>query len=60
VDFRKLNVVTKKNPYPLPFTNEVFNIIASHKTYSFLDGFFGYHWVFITVENQYKIVFIID
>jgi hypothetical protein len=22
VDFKKLNVVTKKDPYPLPFTNE--------------------------------------
>jgi hypothetical protein len=22
VDFRKLNVATKKDPYPLPFTNE--------------------------------------
>jgi hypothetical protein len=25
VDFRKLNVATKKNPYPLPFIDEVIN-----------------------------------
>jgi hypothetical protein len=30
VDFRKLNV-TKKYPYPLPFTNEVINIIVGHE-----------------------------
>ncbi len=23
IDFKKLNVATKKDPYPLPFTNEV-------------------------------------
>ncbi len=26
--FKKLNVVTKKDPYPLPFTNEVINTIV--------------------------------
>ncbi len=28
VDFRKLNMATKKNPYPLPFFDEVLNTIA--------------------------------
>jgi hypothetical protein len=31
VDFRKLNVATQKYPYPLPFTNEVLNIVARSK-----------------------------
>jgi hypothetical protein len=39
VDFRKLNAVTKKDPHPLPFTNEVINIVAGHEVYLFLDGF---------------------
>jgi hypothetical protein len=43
VDFQKLNVATKKNPYPLSFTEEVFNIVAIQETYSFLDGFSIYH-----------------
>jgi hypothetical protein len=43
VDFKKLNVPTKKDPYPLPFTNEVLNIIVGHDVYSFLDGYFRYH-----------------
>jgi hypothetical protein len=27
IDFRKLNVATKKDPYPLPFIDEVLNTI---------------------------------
>jgi hypothetical protein len=36
-----LNVATKKDPYPLSFTDEVINIIVGHEVYTFLDGFFG-------------------
>jgi len=43
VDFRKLNVATKKDPYPLPFIDEVQNIIVDHDAYSFLDGYFENH-----------------
>ncbi len=39
VDFTKLNVATNKDPYLLPFTNELTNIIARHEVYTFLDGF---------------------
>jgi hypothetical protein len=42
VDFRKLNATTKKDPYMLPFIDEVINIVIKHKVYTFLDGFFGY------------------
>jgi hypothetical protein len=28
VDFKKLNKVTKKSPYPLPFFDEVLNIVT--------------------------------
>jgi len=31
IDFRKLNVATKKDPYPLPFTYEVLNTIARYE-----------------------------
>jgi hypothetical protein len=39
VDFRKFNVATKKDPYPLPFTEEVIITIARHEVYTFVDGF---------------------
>jgi len=34
VDFMKLNVDTKKDPYPLLFTNEMLNIVTSYEAYS--------------------------
>jgi hypothetical protein len=43
VGFRKLNNVTKNDPYPLPFCNEVLNTIAWYEAYSFLDGYSRYH-----------------
>jgi hypothetical protein len=51
VDFGKLNATTKKDPYPLPFTDEVINTIVGHEVYTFLYGFFGYHQISITPKN---------
>jgi len=39
IDFKKLNVATKKDPYPLLFTDEVLNIVAGYEAYYFLDGY---------------------
>ncbi len=39
IDFRKQNATTKKDPYPLPFTNEILNTIARYEAYSFLNGY---------------------
>jgi hypothetical protein len=58
IDFKKLNATTKKDPYSLPFTNEVFNTIAGHDAYSFLDGYFGHHHISITLEDRYKTTFV--
>jgi hypothetical protein len=49
VDFSKLNVATKKDPYLLPFTNEVINIIAKHEVYNFFDDFSRYHKISIAL-----------
>jgi hypothetical protein len=54
VDFWKLNVAIKKDPYFLPFTNEVINIIVGHEVYTFLLGFYRYHKISIALEDQYK------
>jgi hypothetical protein len=43
MDFRKLNVAKKTEPYPLPFMEEILNMVLGHEVYSFLDGFLGYH-----------------
>ncbi len=59
MDFRKLNGTTKKDPYPLPFTN-VIKTITRHEVYTFLDCSFRYHHISITSKNYYKIAFVID
>jgi hypothetical protein len=39
-NFRILNATTKKVSYPLPFINEILNIITRYEANSFLDGFY--------------------
>jgi hypothetical protein len=60
VDFIKLNKATKKNPYPLPFFDEVLNIVARYEAYSFLNGYSGYHQISIAFVDTYKTTFEID
>jgi hypothetical protein len=60
IDFRKLNVATKKDPYTLPFTNEMLNTITSCEAYFLLDGYLGFHQISITPEDRYKTTFVID
>jgi hypothetical protein len=54
VNFRKLNKATKKYPYPLPFFDEILNIVAGYETYSFLDGYLRYHEISITPKVDTK------
>jgi hypothetical protein len=49
----------QQNPYPLPFSHEVLNIIVGYEVYSFLDGYLGYHHIFIALEDRYKTTFVI-
>jgi hypothetical protein len=43
VYFKKFNATTKKNLYPLPFMDEVINIVVGHEVYTFVNGFLRYH-----------------
>jgi len=58
VDFKNLKKATKKNPYPLSFSDELLNTITRYEAYSFLDGYLGYHQIFIALEDRYKITFV--
>ncbi len=60
VDFRKLNKATKKNPYFLPFSNKVLNTITRYEAYSFLDGYLGYHHIYMAFEDRYKTTFVTE
>ena len=57
---RKLNAVTKKDYFPLPFTDSILDAVAGHESYSFLDGFSGYNQVKIAKEDQLKTTFTTD
>jgi hypothetical protein len=54
------NKATKKNRYPLPFFDEVLNIVAGYEAYSFLDRYSRYHQIFIAPKDRYKTTFVID
>ncbi len=61
VEFRKLNVATKKDPFSLPFTYEVINMVDGQcEAYSFLDVYSRYHQISIALGNIYKTSFVIN
>jgi hypothetical protein len=60
VDFKKLNVATKKDPYLLHFMDEVINSVVRHEVCTFLNMFSRYHQISIAPKDQYKITFVMD
>ncbi|RVW90223.1 Retrovirus-related Pol polyprotein from transposon 297 [Vitis vinifera] len=53
----KLNVVTRKDHFPLPFIDQVLERVSGHPFYCFLDGYSGYFQIEIDVEDQEKTTF---
>ena len=39
VDYRKPNVATITDAFPLPFTDGILDVVVGHEMHSFLDGF---------------------
>jgi hypothetical protein len=58
VDFCKLNVATKKDPYPLSFTDEVLDVVIVYALYTFLDGFSGYNQLSVVEQDINKTAFV--
>ena len=57
IDYRRLNEVTRKDHFPLPFMDQLLERIFDHPFYCFLDGFLGYFQIEITAEDQEKTTF---
>lgn len=57
VDYKKLNAVTRKDYYPLPFIDEILEEVAGHEWYSFGDGYSGYNQLRIFSEHQHLTTF---
>ena len=43
IDYRKLNIATIKDHFPLPFIDQILDRLARHSHYYFLDGYSGYN-----------------
>ncbi|CAA0838473.1 Uncharacterized mitochondrial protein AtMg00860, partial [Striga hermonthica] len=57
IDYRKLNAMTRKDHFPLPFIDQMIERLAGHSYYCFLDGFSGYFQIPIAPEDQEKTTF---
>jgi hypothetical protein len=57
IDYRKLNSVTRKDHFPLPFMDQILERVARHEYYCFLDGYSGYNQIEIALEDQEKTTF---
>ncbi|KAL4297728.1 hypothetical protein GQ457_12G018060 [Hibiscus cannabinus] len=57
MDYRKLNKVTRKDHFPLPFIDQMLDRLAGKQFYCFLDGYLGYNQIAIAPEDQSKTTF---
>ena len=57
IDYRRLNEVTRKDRFPLPFIDQLLERFFGHLFYCFLDGYLGYFQIEIAPEDQEKTTF---
>ena len=57
MDYRRLNVVTRKYHFPLPFIDQLIERVSGHPFYYFLDGYSRYFQIEIALEDQEKTTF---
>jgi len=57
IDYKKLNSMTRKAHFSLPFIDQMLESLACHAYYSFLDGYLGYNQILIAREDQMKMTF---
>ena len=57
IDYRRLNAVTRKYHFPLPFIDQLLERVFGHPFYCFLDGYSGYFQIVVVPEGQEKTTF---
>nr|GEZ56730.1 reverse transcriptase domain-containing protein [Tanacetum cinerariifolium]GEZ56745.1 reverse transcriptase domain-containing protein [Tanacetum cinerariifolium] len=57
IDYRKLNEATRKDHFPLPFMDQMFERLDGNEFYCFLDGFSGYFQIPIDPRDLEKTTF---
>jgi hypothetical protein len=58
VDYTSLNKLCPKDPFPLPRIDQVMDLTAECKIFSFLDAYSGYHQIPLTKADQPTTTFI--
>ena len=57
INYRKLNDITRKDHFPLPFIDQMLERIAEHMYYCYLDGMSDYLQIPIASKDQEKTTF---
>ena len=57
IDYRRLNELTRKDHFLLPFMDKLLERIYGHPFYCFLDGYSEYFQIEIAAEDQEKTTF---
>ena len=58
VEFTDLNKVCLKDPFPLPWIDQLVYVTVGHPWMSFLDAFQGYHQIPLALSDQEKTTFV--
>ena len=58
VDFTDLNKAYPKDPFPMPWIDQLVDAIVGYPRMSFLDAFQGYHQIPLALDDQEKIAFV--
>ena len=58
MDFIDLNKACPKDPFPLPWIDQLVDATVGYPWMSFLDTFQGYHQIPLALDNQEKTVFL--
>ena len=56
VDYRKLNLSTRKDHFPLPFMDQMLERLVGKSFYCFLDGYSGYNQIVVAMSRSHKLI----
>ena len=58
VDFTDLNKACPKDPFPMPWIDQLVDATVGHSQMCFLDAFQGYHQIPLALSDQEKTTFV--
>ena len=58
MDFIDLNKACPKDPFPMPWIDQLVDAIVGYPQINFLDAFQGYHQILLALDDQEKTTFV--